>query len=124
LPEDAVTAIVTYNRDAFNLALSARYISSGSYNARFNLPTAARPDVEDNTVPSVIYVNLSGGYTWDLPGGTLQLFANAQNLLDKDPPVIASPFDATLGQVGNGGTNSALFDMLGRRFTIGVSFRH
>jgi iron complex outermembrane recepter protein len=124
LPEDAVTAIVTYNQDAFNLALSARYISSGIYNARFNLPTAVRPDVEDNTVPSVVYVNLSGGYTWDLPGGTLQLFANAQNLLDKDPPVIASPFDATLGQVGNGGTNSALFDMLGRRITIGVTFRH
>jgi outer membrane receptor protein involved in Fe transport len=124
LPKDAATAIVTYNRNAFDVALSARYISSGVYNARFNLPTAARPDVEDNTVPSVIYVNLSGGYTWDLPSGTLELSANAQNLFDKDPPVAASAFDATLGQTGNGGTNSALFDLLGRRFTIGVTFRH
>ncbi len=124
LPEDAVTAIVTYNRNALDLAVSARYIGSGLYNARFNLPTAARPDVEDNTVPSVVYVNLSGSYTWDLGGGTLQLFANAQNLLDKDPPIAPSAFDATLGQTGNGGTNAGFFDLLGRRFTIGVNFRH
>jgi iron complex outermembrane receptor protein len=124
LPEDAVTAIVTYNRGAFNLSATARYISSGIYNGRYNLPNAVRQDIEDNTVPSVVYVNLSGGYSWDLGGGTLELFANAQNLFDKDPPIAPSVFDATLGQVGNGGTNPLLFDMLGRRFTVGVTFRH
>src|SRR5690606_27798168 len=61
LPDDSITAIASYNRNAFNLSVSARYISSGVYNKRYNLPTAARPDVADNTVPSVVYVNFSGG---------------------------------------------------------------
>lgn len=124
LPEDSVTAILTYNLNAFNLSMSARYISSGIFNKRYNLPTAARPDVEDNTVPSVVYLNMSGGYSWELSnGGTLEFFANAQNLLDKDPPVVASVFDAALGQQGTQ-YNQGLFDLLGRRFTIGVNFRH
>jgi outer membrane receptor protein involved in Fe transport len=124
LPEDSVTAILTYNLNAFNLSMSARYISSGIFNKRYNLPTAARPDVEDNTVPSVVYLNMSGGYSWELTnGGALEFFANAQNLLDKDPPVVASVFDAALGQQGNQ-YNQGLFDLLGRRFTIGVNFRH
>lgn len=124
LPDDSITAIASYNRNAFNLSVSARYISSGVYNKRYNLPTAARPDVADNTVPSVVYVNFSGGYSWDLPDGTLELQANIQNALDKEPPVIATPFDASLGQVGGSGTNQGLFDMLGRRFTIGLTYRH
>jgi iron complex outermembrane recepter protein len=123
LPEDAVTGILTYNRNALNLALTARYISSGIYNKRFNLPTAARPDVEDNTVPSVTYVNLSGSYSWELSNGTLELMANVQNLFDKNPPLVANQFDATLGQVGTQ-VNQGLFDLLGRRFTVGVTFRH
>lgn len=124
LPEDAITALLNYNRDAFDVGLSVRYISNGIYNKRYNLPEAARMDVEDNTVPSVVYVNLSGNYSWDLGGGTLELFANAQNLLDRDPPVTPGVFDATLAQTGNGGTNPSLFDLLGRRFTLGVTFRH
>lgn len=124
LPEDAITAIVTYNRGDFYLIPTLRYIGSGIYNKRYNLPTATRPDVEDNSIPAVTYLNVSSGYSWDLRGGTLELFANVQNLLDKDPPVAPSVFDATLGQTGGIGTNAALFDLLGRRFTIGVNFRH
>lgn len=123
LPEDAVTAIVTYNRGKFFLSPTLRYISSGIYNKRYNLPNA-RPDVEDNTVPSVVYVNLSGGYSWDLGDGRLEFFANVQNLFDKDPPVVPTVFDASLGQTGGIGTNASLFDVFGRRFTIGVTFRH
>jgi iron complex outermembrane receptor protein len=123
LPEDAVTAIQTYSIGDFSLSLTERYISSGIYNKRYNLPTAARPDVEGNTVPSVIYVSLSASYSWDVAGGNLQLFGNIQNLFDKDPPVTAGVFDASLAQVGNQ-VNAGLFDLLGRRFTLGVKFKH
>jgi iron complex outermembrane receptor protein len=122
LPEDAATLIVTYDMDAFNLSLSTRYISDGIYNKRYNLP-GARIDVEDNTVPSVVYVNMSAGYAWDIYDGTLSLNANVQNLFDKDPPVVPAVFDASLGQQGNQ-VNQGLHDLLGRRFTIGVTFRH
>lgn len=122
LPEHSGTALVTYDWDAFNMSLSARYIGDGIYNKRYNLP-GARIDVEDNTVPSVVYVNFSAGYSWDLYDGTLQLTANVQNLLDKDPPVVSAVFDASLGQQGNQ-VNQGLHDLLGRRYTIGLTFRH
>jgi outer membrane receptor protein involved in Fe transport len=122
LPKDAVTAIQTYSAGDFSLSLSERYIGSGVYNKRYNLP-GARPDVEDNTVPAVVYVNLNASYTWKMMGGSLQLFGNVQNLFDKDPPITATVFDASLAQVGNQ-VNAGLFDLLGRRFTVGLKFKH
>jgi iron complex outermembrane receptor protein len=123
LPKDAVTATLSYRAGGFSLGLSSRYIGDGTYNKSYNLP-GRRPDVLDNTIGSVTYFNLEGGYSWDMSGGKAELFANVQNLLDRDPPVIPSPFDISLGQTGNGGTNAGLYDMLGRRFTVGVRFRH
>ena len=122
LPDDSITATLTYDLRDFTVGLSGRFISSGIYNKRYNLP-GAKPDVEDNTVPSVIYVNLSTSYAWEVYGGRLELFGNVQNLLDKDPPVVAAVFDASLGQTGNQ-VNSGRFDLLGRRYTLGVRFRH
>jgi outer membrane receptor protein involved in Fe transport len=123
LPEDAITGTLTYAAGAFNLTASARYIGKGIYNKRYNLPTATRPDVADNTIGSVTYVNLSGGYTWEVSGGKLELYADVQNLLDRDPPIVPAQFDASLGQTGNQ-VNAGLFDLLGRRFTLGVRYRH
>lgn len=121
LPRDAVTAIQTYTNGGFSLALTERFISKGIHNKRYNQP-GARPDVLDNTVPSVIYVTMSGRYAWKVAGGTLELSANVQNLFDKDPPITATVFDAALAQVGNQ-VNQGLFDLLGRRFTVGVKFK-
>jgi outer membrane receptor protein involved in Fe transport len=122
LPEDAVTAIQSFRSGNFNLSLTERYISSGNYNNRYNLP-GARPDVEDNTVPAVIYFNLSASHSWDFAGGDLELFGNIQNLFDKNPPITPTVFDAVLGQTGNQ-VNARLFDLLGRRFTLGVRVKY
>lgn len=123
LPEDAVTGTLTYTAGPLNLSVSARYIGDGIYNRRYNLPAATRPDIADNTIGSVTYVNLSGGYAWDVQGGRLELYADIQNLLDRDPPIVPAQFDASLAQTGSQ-VNAGLFDLLGRRFTLGVRFRH
>jgi hypothetical protein len=47
-----------------------------------------------------------------------------QNLLDRDPPLVPQQFDAALSQTVGGETNSGLFDMLGRRYTLGLRFRY
>lgn len=122
LPRNAVTAIETYDLGGFSLSLSERFISAGILNKRYNQP-GLRPDVLDNTVPSVVYVNLAARYGWDIPFGRLELFADVQNLLDRDPPIVPSVFDASLGQTGNQ-YNAGLFDLLGRRFTVGVRIKH
>jgi outer membrane receptor protein involved in Fe transport len=124
LPSDAITAILSYGAGPFHLNLSARHIGNGVNNAAWNLPNA-RPNVDDNTIGSVTYLNLEGGYGWDKAGGKVELYVDVQNLLDRDPPMIPQLFDSTLGQqINNGGTNSGLYDLLGRRFTLGVRFRH
>jgi outer membrane receptor protein involved in Fe transport len=46
--------------------------------------------------------------------GHAQVFADIQNLFDRDPPLIGT---------GIGGTNPTLFDTLGRRYRIGVRTR-
>lgn len=122
LPEDAVTAVQSYDVGEFNLSLSERFISEGIYNKRYNLP-GVRRDVLDNSVPSALYVNLSASYRWEVAGGHLEVYGNVQNLFDRDPPVTAGVFDASLAQVGNQ-VNAGLFDLLGRRFTVGVRFKH
>ncbi len=122
LPWDSVTAIQTYDLHNFSLSLSERFIGAGVLNKLYNVP-GQRPDVADNSVPAVIYFNLSASHTWNTHDGTFEIYGNIENLLDKDPPVTPSVFDASLAQTGNQ-VNSSLYDLLGRRFTIGVRFRH
>jgi outer membrane receptor protein involved in Fe transport len=89
---------------------------------RYNLPNA-RPDVADNSVPAVVYVSLSARYALPVGNrGTMEFFANAENLLDQDPPLTPGVFDASLAQTGS--QVSSYYDLLGRRFTVGLKFRH
>lgn len=122
LPKDSATANLSYTNGPFNLFLQGRYIGPGVYNVRFNLPTAARPDIDDNSIGSMVYTDLTLGYSWDLSGGRLELYANALNVFDRAPPVVAS-WDGALAQTSSQ-VNSALFDPLGRRYTIGFNFRY
>jgi iron complex outermembrane recepter protein len=123
LPKDSVTATLAYDVGGLNLSLTGRYIGSGVNNARFNLP-GVRPDLADNSVPAVAYLNLSASYRFDMGSrGKLEVFGNVQNLFDKDPPIIPAVFDSTLGQTSNQ-INSTLYDLLGRRFNVGLRYRY
>jgi iron complex outermembrane receptor protein len=122
LPKDSITANLTYTNGSFDAFLQGRYIDSGIYNVRFNLPTAARPDIDDNTVSSAFYVDMRLGYSWEMSGGKLELYANALNLFDRDPPVVAS-WDGALAQTSSQ-VNLGLFDPLGRRYLIGFNFKY
>jgi outer membrane receptor protein involved in Fe transport len=122
LPKDSITANLTYTNGPFDAFLQGRYIDSGIYNVRFNLPTAARPDIDNNTVSSAFYVDLRLGYAWDTFGGHLELFANALNLFDRDPPIVAS-WDGALAQTSSQ-VNFGLFDPLGRRYLLGFNFKY
>jgi outer membrane receptor protein involved in Fe transport len=124
LPADAITGILTYSAGPFHMSMAARHIGKGVNNATWNQPLQ-RPHVADNTIGSVTYLNLEGGYAWDRAGGRLELYVDVQNVFDRDPPMIPQLFDNTLAQaINNGGTNPGLYDMLGRRFTLGVRFHH
>jgi outer membrane receptor protein involved in Fe transport len=122
LPRNTITALQSYDVGRFNLSMSERYLGAGSLSRRYNLPNA-RPDVADNSVPAVVYVSLSARYALPVGNrGTMEFFANAENLLDQDPPLTPGVFDASLAQTGS--QVSSYYDLLGRRFTVGLKFRH
>ena len=74
--------------------------------------------------PATVLVDLSVGYnTGDMFTNSylhnINITFTVTNLLDKDPPVTGT-FSGFLGYAGQ--VNTQLFDVLGRRFTLGVKF--
>jgi hypothetical protein len=99
---------LAYERGPLKLELRQRYISSGSYDA-----TYGPLDLADRHVRDATYTGLRAG--WTPRGGNTTWFLNIQNLFDSPPP--------RSGDWGFGGslpTNEGLFDVLGRRYVLGV----
>jgi outer membrane receptor protein involved in Fe transport len=102
---------VAYRRDALQLTLQERLISSGRYSA-----SLGSSDIDTNHVAGAAYTNLRGSWNLrQLPG--LTFYAQASNLFDHDPP--RAP-DWTF--IGSAPTNESLFDVLGRRYVIGFTY--
>ena len=88
--------------------------SSGysSYTRASTSSTTSVDSINDNTVSSATYVNLSGSL--DL-GKQMQIFASVNNLLNKDPPVAPG---------GNGyPTNPVYFDTYGTTWKLGMRLK-
>jgi outer membrane receptor protein involved in Fe transport len=78
-------------------------------------------NIADNHVPAVFYLDMRVSYDFDIGGGTVEAFASATNLLDKAPPVTGSfPVSLISYPVQ---ANTALYDVLGQRFTFGVKVK-
>lgn len=105
--------ILSYDNDKFSVSAETRYISSGKLDA-----LGTPQNININTVASRVYVNLAASYRLiksETTGRRLELFANVNNLFDKDPPVSVSPNAFP--------TNQVLFDTIGQTFTVGVRFK-
>lgn len=112
---------VTYGNGPFSATVQARYVGRGKYQAvtaAGGVPiepgdaeySSTDPNsINDNSVASAVYVNLSGSY--DI-GAHMSVFATVDNLFDKDPPVAPG---------GNGyPTNPVYFDTYGMTWKVGV----
>src|SRR5690606_26482776 len=71
------------------------------------------------TIDAAFYTDIRLGYDFGLGGGEFQLYASVTNLFDRDPSIAPSglPFGTTH-------TNTNLFDVIGRRYTLGASARY
>jgi len=116
LPEWKWTGFVTYTNGPWSTFLQGRYIGSGtSENA-----LVEGVDIDDNSVDSAFYLDLNFGYTWEFgEGRALELYAYITNLTDEDPPV--TPYHSAFWGYSVQ-TNPALFDLVGRRYTVGARF--
>jgi iron complex outermembrane receptor protein len=120
-PEFKATANLTYSNGSFSAFLQGRYVGSGKRAHLIGGDEAVEgTNIADNSVPAVLYLDTRLGYDFEIANTEAEVFLAVTNLLDKDPPVTGtfSGFTAYSGQV-----NTQLFDVLGRRFTLGVKFR-
>jgi outer membrane receptor protein involved in Fe transport len=101
-PKSRMTAALDWSGKVFSANLRARYISPGTYNRTV--------DLVNGHIKAYTYVDL--GVQAKLPevmGHEVELYANATNLFDKNPPVssLYSPY----------------YDVIGRYVTVGARMR-
>jgi outer membrane receptor protein involved in Fe transport len=123
-PEWGLNGTISYDRNRWGVNLQARYIDSGLYHPSWIEPTDPRYSqylanttlaaltVNDNTIDSALYTDLSGNYRFLMQNGrTWELFVTIDNFLDEEPP---------LAPDGAYPTNAAFFDQIGRSFRLGI----
>jgi iron complex outermembrane recepter protein len=112
VPDWQGTLTVQYERDTFGAAVEERYINHGTYDSTWRQGV----DIDNNHVPSVAYTNLQLSYRPLVRDRlTAELYFNITNLMDRDPPRAAS-----FAFTGSTYTNTQLFDIYGRTYTLGA----
>ncbi len=100
----------TWQGGPWTLFGQARYVDSGTYDNTFTATAIA-----DNRVPSRTYLDATVQYQFETQTvNRLQVFGRVVNLLDKDPPVLGN------ANQNAAPTNTALFDVGGRSFVVGL----
>jgi outer membrane receptor protein involved in Fe transport len=118
----------TYANEGFTFNLTGRGISSGVYDNSFVECTSGCPastvtnrTIDNNRIKGAFYVDATLSFDVEVAERELQFFLSANNLFDKDPPVVAP------GPAGSAyatpATNQALYDLLGRTYRVGVRFK-
>jgi outer membrane receptor protein involved in Fe transport len=104
----------TYTNGPFSLFLQERFIKGGLKDPSL----VEGVTLDNNRVPDVWYTDLN--LTMKMGkglGGEAEMFFNITNLFDRDPPPTT-----TASRSWVEASNPALYDLLGRRFVVGVRF--
>jgi len=122
IPDLVANASAQYRGNGgYGAYLQLRYIDEGINDATLS------PDILDpasNRVGSVTYTDVTLtrqlGNSGTNPGARwgAELFITVNNLFDREPPSAPSPW--LVFGAANGGTNGAVFDLVGRRYNAGI----
>ncbi len=114
LPRWRATSTASYRRGPATVAVTGRYVGGGKVDNTFG-PL----DINDNRIKSRAYLDVSAQYNLYQEGGRqIQVYGAINNLFDKAPPLVGATFQAPFF------TNNALYDVVGRYFTVGVRARY
>jgi iron complex outermembrane receptor protein len=119
LPEWKATASFSYSRGPFRSFLQLRYIGGGIYDTQNGIGTNNWM-VADNDVGSIAYVDARLAWDMEIGDSSVELYGSGTNLFDRDPPVIPS---YTAASASPAQFNAGLYDVLGRRFAVGVNVK-
>ena len=118
MPRWTVNGTISYDSGPFNFNMQGRYIGAGIMDVTLVGPTDAGystdlpNSISDNHIEAMFYLDVGASYTFELADERkLQIFGAIKNLTNPSPPV---------NVYSGSGTNPFLFDMVGRRFTIGA----
>jgi outer membrane receptor protein involved in Fe transport len=117
LPQWKLTAYLQYANGPFTTFFEGRFIDGGKLSATYNLNGW---DVANNHVPSVTYYDMRVSYDIPVGSSTLQLYGVINNIFDKAPPLAPSYVGLSSSPIQ---TNQSLYDVLGRRFTVGLKLQ-
>jgi outer membrane receptor protein involved in Fe transport len=121
LPKLKYTANVTYNDGPYSLFVQGRYISKGILDHTLRESPVAIPGaqtINDNSIGGIFYMDLNLTYTVAVPG-ELNIYGEVNNLLDRAPPIDPLAY----GRAGSVSVNPQLYDVIGRRYTLGVRYK-
>jgi outer membrane receptor protein involved in Fe transport len=117
LPDFKLTGNLSYRNGGFTSFLQGRFIGSGT----MENPVGGATPVSYNKVDSAFYLDLRLSQEIEIgPDQSAEVFFAVTNLLDKDPPI--TPYFSVFGAHPQQ-TNSVLFDLIGRRYTMGIKIR-
>jgi outer membrane receptor protein involved in Fe transport len=129
-PEFIWRTTATWAADPWLAQLTARGVSSGTYDNAFvecvsNCPasTIANRTINNNHINGAYYFDAS--VTFDVDFAMMQstqVFFNVTNILNRDPEIVAYGPAGTA--YGNPSTNQGVYDILGRVFRAGVRFKY
>jgi iron complex outermembrane receptor protein len=117
LPRLQILSDFTYTNGPYQVLLQERFIGRGVLDVKY----VQGVDIDRNTVPSIGYTDLDLKYTRPAQGGwpLIEIFGHVTNLFDRDPPIVPNYTDFT----GATPTNKTVYDVLGRRFNVGIKVR-
>ena len=122
IPKLVANASAQYRSDGgYGAYVQLRYIDHGINDATLS-PDILDPD--SNRVASITYTDLTltrrlGNFAADPDARWgAELFVTVNNVFDREPPSAPSPW--LVFGAPNGGTNGAVFDLIGRRYNAGI----
>jgi iron complex outermembrane receptor protein len=109
LPRWRGAATAVYRAGPLALSATTRYVGGGKVDVTYTSLA-----INDNTIKSRTYLDLSAEYTLGSGPRSVKLFGAVNNVLDRDPPLTGSSFQAPFY------TNASLYDVVGRFVTVGL----
>jgi len=123
-------ASATYDAAPLSATITARGVSSGTYNNDFiqcqtGCPVSAAPNftVNNNHIPGAVYWDFAFTYTVHTAeegNGNVEAFLNVKNITNKDAVMVGGTGNFAADTVT---TNPSLYDSHGRTYRAGIRFR-
>ena len=113
-PKWTANLTTNYSIGPMSYQLQMRHVDASLLNTNW----VEGVDVDDNSVPSSTWFNGQVGYNGETSSGAAWTVAlNVQNILDRNPPIIAS-----FNSRGGSQTVSDSYDVFGRRYALSFNY--